>query len=502
MTEAPNRSITIVGGGTAGWMTAAALARFLERGWDICLIESDAIGTVGVGEATIPQLHHFNAALGLDENAFVAETMGTFKLGIAFEGWRAPDHRYMHAFGVMGRDLGLLPFYHYWLRGAVAGESHGLDAYSIAASAGFAGRFARPDPQRPPAAGGWSYAFHFDASLYAAFLRRYAEARGVTRHEGIIAGVDRDTQTGDVAAVIMDDGRRIASDLFVDCSGFAGLLIEKTLGAGYEAWQHWLPCDRALAVPSTNRSAPVPYTRALARTAGWQWQIPLQHRVGNGYVYASHHLSDDAAADALIANLPGDALADPRPLRFVAGRRKSVWSHNVIAIGLSSGFLEPLESTSIHMIQSGIERLLKHLPGPDAGPAARVWFNADARREIELIRDFIILHYHANGRDEPFWRERRDTPPPDSLTDRIALFRECGQIARRDGDLFTDQAWQQVLIGQGILPRTLHPLTSLVSAEDTAGFLDTTRRVVASVASAMPTHADFIARTCSAGVPA
>ena len=501
MTQAA-RSITIVGGGTAGWMTAAALSRFLDRGWDIRLIESDAIGTVGVGEATIPQLHHFNAALGIDENDFVAETFGSFKLGIAFEGWRKPGHRYIHAFGTMGRDLGLLPFYHYWLRGAARGEGHGLDAYSIAASAAFAGKFARPDPQRPPAAGWGAYAFHFDAALYAKYLRRYAEARRVTRYEGRITGVERDPSGGDIAAVVMDDGRRIASDLFIDCSGFAGLLIERELKAGYDDWQHWLPCDRALAVPSANRAAPLPYTRAIARAAGWQWQIPLQHRTGNGYVYASSHISDDEAATMLLANLPGEALAEPRQLSFVAGRRRAVWAQNVIAIGLSSGFLEPLESTSIHLIQSGIERLLKHLPGRHSGPAERAWFNADAAREIELIRDFIILHYTVNGRDEPFWRDRRAAQLPDSLAERIALFSECGQINRREGDLFTEQAWQQVMIGQGITPAACHPLSQMISDADNAAFLDTTRRVVAAAVAQMPSHADFIARHCAAAVPA
>lgn len=502
MTDSAPRIITIVGGGTAGWMTAAALARFLRRGSTIQLIESDAIGTVGVGEATIPQIHHFNAALGLDENALVMETQGTFKLGIAFEGWRAPDHRYSHAFGRMGRDLGLLPFYHYWLAAQQGGltQEDSLDAYAVGAQAGYAGRFARPDPTKPAPAGRHSYAFHFDASLYAACLRRFAEANGVTRHEGRILSVERDALSGDITAVSMDDGRRIAGDLFIDCSGFIGLLIERELGAGYEDWSEWLPCDRALAVPSANDGAPRPYTRAIARSAGWQWQIPLQHRTGNGHVYCSRFISDDEAAATLLANLPGKALADPRPLRFTAGRRKQVWVQNVVAIGLSSGFLEPLESTSIHMIQTGIERLLLRLPSAHPQEHERAAFNADAAREIELIRDFIILHYWANGRDELFWRERRETPMPESLAARIALWREAGRIVQEKGELFTEQAWQQVLIGQGIIPAAHHMLADQLSREDLSSFLDTSRRSVAASAAQMPSHADFIARNCPAGV--
>lgn len=497
MNGTDNRRITIIGGGTAGWMTAAALARFLERGWLITLVESDAIGTVGVGEATIPQIHHFNRLLGLDEAAFVRATKGSFKLGIAFEGWRAPGHRYMHAFGQIGRNLGLPPFYHYWLRGRAA-EEDSLDAYSVAAQAAYAGRFAPPDPARPAAAGGHAYAYHFDAGLYAAFLRQYAEARGVTRIEGMIASVQRDGASGDITAVALADGRRAEGDLFVDCSGFRGLLIEETLGAGYDEWSHWLPCDRALAVPSEHGGPVMPYTRAIAREAGWQWQIPLQHRVGNGYVYASSHISDDDAATALLARLPGTALAEPRPLRFVAGRRRSVWHHNVVAIGLSSGFLEPLESTSIHMIQSGIERLLLRLPTDAPTDADRTAFNADAAQEIERIRDFIILHYAANGRDEPFWQERRNADLPDSLMSRIELFRSSGRIDRAERDLFTDYAWQQVLIGQGVIPQRWHPLVNQLNDSDISAFLVTARRSVAGSVAAMPTHAEYIAASGAA----
>ncbi len=498
------RTITIVGGGTAGWMVAAALARFLERGWHVRLIESDAIGTVGVGEATIPQLHHFNAALGIDEDAFVRATGGTFKLGIAFEGWGAPGDRYIHAFGTIGRSLGTLPFYHYWLAARDQGEDAGsLDDYSIAAQAAWAGRFARPDPARPAAAGGHAYAFHFDAGLYAAFLRQRAETAGVERLEGRIVGVERNSASGstggDVTAVVLDDHRRITGDLFVDCSGFAGLLIERELAAGYESWDEWLPCDRAVAVPSTSDGPVLPYTRAIARPAGWQWRIPLQHRTGNGHVYASGAMSDDEAAAILIANLPGTPLADPRQLAFAAGRRRSVWKHNVVAIGLASGFLEPLESTSIHLVQTGIERLLRYLPGATGQTATAALANDEARVEMEGLRDFLILHYAINRRPEPFWQARAAMPLPASLRDRLATFSESGRLARGDGELFTEAAWQQLLIGQGVCPRTTHPLAANLAGADRTAFLDATRRYVAAQVGAMPSHADFITTHCAAG---
>lgn len=492
------RTITIIGGGTAGWMTAAALGRFLSGpDWTIRLIESDAIGTVGVGEATIPQLHLFNRALGLDENAFVAATQGTFKLGIAFDGWRAPGHSYMHGFGTVGRDLGMLSFYHYWLAARLDGmAADSLDDCLIAAVAGRQGRFARPDPARPAPAGGHNYAFHFDASLYAAFLRSYAEARGINRHEGRITGFERDAETGDIAAAVMEDGRRISGDLFIDCSGFIGLLIEREMQAGYESWQHWLPCDRALAVPSADDNPPLPYTRAMARAAGWQWRIPLQHRTGNGHVFCSALMGEDEAAAILLANLPGRALADPRPLRFTAGRRRSVWVGNVIAIGLSSGFLEPLESTSIHLIQSGIERLLKALPSDRGSDAERAAFNAEAAAEMEQLRDFIILHYWANGRDEPFWQDRREASLPDSLQQRIDLFRASGRLADGQGELFTPLAWQQVMIGQGLLPDAVHPLAASMPKAQRDELIAMVRQVVASQSAAMPLHRAFIDTNC------
>jgi tryptophan halogenase len=488
---AVSRTVVIVGGGTAGWMTAAALARFLPPGWTVRLIESDAIGTVGVGEATIPQLRLFNQGLGIDEDQFVRETAGTFKLGIEFAGWSGGDSRYVHAFGTIGRAAGLVPFHHHWL---AANDGSSLWNHSASAQAAAANRFAR-DLGRPELPSGVAWAFHFDAGLYAAFLRRYAEARRVVRTEGRIGHVERGP--AGIAAVVLDDGQRIAGDLFVDCSGFRGLLIEEALGSGYDDWSDHLPCDRALAVPSERTGALLPYTRATARSAGWQWRIPLQHRTGNGLVYSSRHLSDDEAAATLLAGLDGRALGDPRPLRFVTGRRRRAWVGNCVALGLAAGFMEPLESTSIHLVQSGIARLLEFWPGDLIRDADVAAFNRLTEAEWIGIRDFLILHYHANGRDEPFWAERRVAPIPDSLADRIALFRGSGRIVGDPDALFTEVAWLQVMIGQGIVPHGHHGLADTLGPADRAAFLDLSRRHAAAVAGRMPDHAAYVAAHCA-----
>lgn len=490
------KTIVIVGGGTAGWMAAAALSRFLPTGWTVRLVESDAIGTVGVGEATIPQLRLFNAHLGIDEDEFVRATQGTFKLGIEFAGWSSPKSngasRYTHAFGTIGRGMGLVPFHHYWLRGAVgAGD---LWDYSPTAIAARENRFAR-DLGRPELPNGVAWAFQFDAALYAAFLRRYAEARRVERIEGKVVHVA--VEAGNIASVTLEGDREITGDLFIDCSGFRGLLIEEALHAGYQDWTHLLPCDRALAVPSANVGALTPYTRATAKEAGWQWRIPLQHRCGNGIVYSSAHLSDDRAAEILLAGLDGAPLADPRPLRFRSGRRKRAWVGNCIALGLAAGFMEPLESTSIHLVQSGIARLLQLLPA-GASPASAAEFNRQTAREWEAIRDFLVFHYHANGRDEPFWRACREATIPDSLAARIALFRESGRIVHESHELFTEVAWLQVMTGQGIRPESYHPLADDLSATELAEYLSIARRHAKGVAERMPTHDAFIAAHAAA----
>ncbi|WP_244982839.1 tryptophan halogenase family protein [Croceicoccus marinus] len=482
----------IVGGGTAGWMAAAALARFLPPGRSVALVESDAIGTVGVGEATIPQIRLFNQSLGIDDAELIRQTQGTIKLGIEFSGWSRHGSTYLHAFGTLGRPLGLVPFHHYWLRGRADDPASGLWDYSTAALAARANRFA-PDTGRPDLPTGLAWAFQFDAALYAAFLRRHAEERGVRRVEGRVADVLRDAASGHISAVRMDDGREIAGAFFIDCTGFASLLLGQALDVPFDDWSRWLPCDRALAVPCAGAAPLTPYTRATARGAGWQWRIPLQHRTGNGLVYSSAHLADDAAADTLLANLDGAPLADPRPLRFRAGRRRQAWAGNCVALGLAAGFLEPLESTSIHLIQSGIARLLQLLPADTPAPPPLIAeFNRQTEREWQAVRDFLILHYHANDRPEPFWAERRATPLPDRLQHRIDLFRATGRIAHDPHDLFTEVAWLQVMIGQGIVPEAHHPLADGPAPADLAEFLSLARRHAAAPVGRMPDHHAFL----------
>ena len=495
MTEPNPVTIVIAGGGTAGWRTAAALGHFLpDDGYRIRLVESEEIGTVGVGEATIPQLVLFNRALGLDEDAFLRATGGTFKLGIEFVDWLRPGHRYMHAFGAVGRDVGLVAFQHYWARARHLGLGAPLDAYALNAVAAQAGRMHRGGPITGPDLPALAHAFHFDAGLYAAYLRRFAERRGVERIEGRIADVAQHGETGDVAALTLADGQRIAGDLFIDCTGFRGLLIEQTLQSGYEDWSHWLPCDRALAVASAAQADPLPYTRATAKAAGWQWRIPLQHRTGNGHVYCSAFTSDDDAADSLLAGLEGPALGDPRALRFTTGRRRAAWTRNVVAIGLASGFLEPLESTSIHMIQSAIARLLKFLPGRQVRDADRRAYNRQTEAEMTGIRDFLILHYHANARGEPFWQACRDRALPDALAERIALFREGGHIVREQEELFTEVGWLQVMAGQGVTPTGWHPLADQIEPADLGEYLDTLHALYRREVGQMPSHADYVAQ--------
>jgi tryptophan 7-halogenase len=497
MTVAGIRTIVIVGGGTAGWMAAAMLSQFAGENVTITLVESDSIGTVGVGEATIPQIHHFNAALGINEAEFVSATNGSFKLGIEFVDWARPGHRYMHAFGQVGRGLGFVPFHHYWLRHLGKGGQSALADYSPCAIAGWENRFApaADAPGRLPS--GVSYAYQFDAALYAAFLRRYAEARGVVRTEGRIVDVAQDPLDGSVASVRLENGDSISGDLFIDCSGFRGLLIEGALKAGYEDWSHWLPCNRAMAVPCESVSPLTPYTRSTARDAGWQWRIPLQHRTGNGYVYCSDYISDDEAAAKLLANLDGAPLGDPRPLRFTSGKRKRAWVKNVVALGLASGFMEPLESTSIHLVQAGIARLIELFPHGAFAEADIAEFNRQTDFEWEAIRDFIALHYHMTERQGPLWDRTRQMDLPTGLARKLALFRSGGRIVREHEELFTEVGWLQVLIGQGVMPTAYHPFANQLSDADLDEFLSLARRHARGVASAMPDHSAFIARHCA-----
>jgi tryptophan halogenase len=500
---APIRNVVIVGGGTAGWMTAAALVRLTTAGVAITLIESEEIGTVGVGEATIPPLLDFNHMLGIDENEFVRETQATFKLGIEFVNWAREGDRYIHPFGVYGRDALGIKFHQIWLRerqlAGDFGDPGAIGDFCVSVIAARLGRFNRPTNTPGAVLSTLRYAYHFDAGLYARFLRSHAEAGGVTRIEGRIEGVEKDAESGFIAALKLQDGRTITGDFFVDCSGFRSLLLGEALGVRYRSWQHWLPCDRAIAVPSAVAAPPIPYTRSTAGKAGWRWRIPLQHRVGNGHVYSSAHLSEDEAACELLEGLDSAQLADARPLRFVAGRREKLWEKNCVAIGLSAGFIEPLESTSIHLIQSGVFKLMGLFPDSGFNGHEIDKYNALLTEEYERVRDFIILHYWATERgDSDFWNHCRTMEIPDSLAEKVDLWSAKGRVFREQYDLFTEDSWIAVLLGQRKFPQSHDPLVNMLPLDESARFLASVRDVILKTAEAMPSHADFIARNCAA----
>lgn len=490
----------IVGGGSAGWMAAAALAHALKGAHPVTLVESEEIGTVGVGEATIPPLQFFNQVLGINEREFVRATQATFKLGIQFRNWGWAEHRYFHQFGEFGANIDGISFHQFWLRLMANGHSYPLSDYSPAAIAAEQGRFLPPFPTMPKDMPQLAYAYHFEAGLYARFLRGYAEQRGVIRVEGRIVQVDRDVDSGMIQAVRLQDGRIVAGDFFLDCSGFQGLLIERTLHTGFEDWSHWLPCDRALAVPCERNAADfVPYTRSTAHRAGWQWRIPLQHRTGNGHVYCSNYIDDDEAASVLLQNLDGKVQAEPRLLRFTSGRRKKFWNANCVALGLAGGFMEPLESTSLHLVQAAVFRFLSLVPLsglPD--PSAQDEFNRLSIVEYEQIRDFIILHYVANRREERFWRDCQHMSIPDSLAHRLELFRSRGKVARHDGQLFADSSWVAVLLGQGIQPQHWDPLADIMPLAELEQRAAGLRSKLHEAITRMPSHQQFIDSNCKA----
>ncbi|MEH3102579.1 MAG: tryptophan 7-halogenase [Sphingomonas phyllosphaerae] len=500
MTPAPPiEHVVIVGGGTAGWMMAAAAGRFLDDGRRrITLVESDAIGTVGVGEATIPSITSFNNFLGIDEAEFLRATRGSFKLGIEFVGWDRPDARYFHPFGHFGRDIQGINFHQLWLKLRDLPGIGAIGDYSATTLAAAAGAFGHPvaDPRSPLS--GLALAYHIDATLYAAFLRRRAESDGVVRVEGRIVAVER-RDNGDVAALRLDDGRRIAGDLFVDCSGFRSLLLGEALGVPFGDWSHWLPCDRAIAVPTARVAAPVPYTRATAHRAGWQWRIPLQHRTGNGVVYASRFMDDDEAERLLLGRLDAEPTAAARRLSFTAGQRARLWERNVVALGLAGGFLEPLESTSIHLIQQGISKLFALFPDTSFCPVERDEYNRQMGDNYRSIRDFIILHYHATRRDDsPFWDHVRTMEIPDTLARKIALFRQKGRIFRYDDELFTVPSWVAVMFGQGVIPAGYDPIVDALDEGKLAAALRQMRGATAAAVAGLPPHGEALDRLAGA----
>lgn len=504
MTEVTHKAVqklVIVGGGTAGWISAAAFARLLGKSLTIELVESDAIGTVGVGEATIPQIIRLNTILGLDEHDFVRRTNGTFKLGIEFVDWGSKGTRYLHTFGDAGVSLAGAPFHQHWLRAAQAGHDKSLWHYSLHQLAADHAKFGKLDRVGNTAMTGLAYAYHFDASLYAAYLRAYSEKLGVKRTEGMVSAVMRDGESGDITKIILDGGREVSGDFFIDCTGFRGLLIGQELGVGYQDWSHWLPCNSAQAVPSERLETLVPYTRATAKDAGWQWRIPLQHRTGNGHVYCSDFISDDEAAQVLLDGLDTPALADPRPIRFTTGRREQFWSHNCAAIGLSSGFLEPLESTSIHLIQSHVSRLLQLFPGSGNAAAERDEYNRRCAAEFEQIRDFLILHYHQTAReDSEFWRYCRNMAVPDSLTHKLALFASTGRVGRDADDLFREASWVQVMLGQGVMPQGHDPMATGLTGQQSEEFLTNVRKLIERAVDGLPTHQEYLNAHCPAAI--
>lgn len=494
--------IVVLGGGTAGWMVAAALRRALAvTEYRIQLVESEDIGTVGVGEATLPHIRDFNAFLGLDEAEFMRATGATFKLGIRFRDWGAVGGDYYHPFGVHGRSIAGVPLYQYWLRAQRAGTAFDLEDFSFPIVASRRNRFALPSRVNETFASGYSYAYHFDAGLYAAHLRRWAEKKGVERIEGRVSDVAVDPDTGAVTSLLLNDGRNISGNLFIDCSGFRALLISGALKTEWEDWSKWLPCDRAIAVPSSAGSPLTPYTLATAREAGWTWRIPLQHRTGNGYVFSSSFTTERRATEVLMNALDGSPEASHRILSFSAGRRRKSWAKNCIAIGLASGFLEPLESTSIYLVQVAINNLIRLFPRGDDHSVLSQEFNRLMDVEYDRVRDFLILHYHANSRsseEDPtgFWRFVRSTEVPASFMERLEIFRHRGYIEQYKDGLFAPPSWLAVFMGQDIVPEAFDAQAYTLSLSDVTSRLTALRAEISGGVDALPDHADFLRDFC------
>ncbi len=483
--------VVIAGGGTAGWMAAASLSKLLGKTLDITLVESDVIGTVGVGEATIPTLQTLHQLLQIKEQDFLAAVQGTFKLGISFENWRDVNKDYIHSFGWTGQDCWAAGFQHFWLKGKRLGISKEFGEYCNEWLAAKQNRFAvLPENNL-------NYAYHIDASLYAKFLRKIAEEHGAVRQEGKIREVQQHPESGYITALELDSGQRIEGDLFIDCTGFRGLLIEQTLNSGYEDWTHWLPSNSAVAVQTESVGPAIPYTRAIARDVGWQWRIPLQHRVGNGIVFSSKHWSDDEAIDVLLNNIEGKPLTEPRVIKFQTGQRRRHWYKNCIAMGLSSGFIEPLESTSIHLIQRSIIRLMQMFPYDGIRKPDVTEFNNQMNDEIVHVRDFIILHYHVTERtDTSFWRQCRTMDIPESLAHRIELFKQTGRVFKAPSELFAENSWIQVMLGQGLTPEQYHPIVNMMDDEELDKFLSGIHGAVQDMVGQLPEHQRFIDHYC------
>ncbi|MGK6357132.1 tryptophan halogenase family protein [Sphingomonas sp. DT-207] len=494
MSEQIVKRVVIAGGGTAGWVAAAALVKQLGPLIEITLIESDEIGTVGVGESTIPTSRSFHTLLGINEPVFMRETQATFKLGIAFENWGGEGDRYIHSFGQIGRkSTWMADFHHFWLGAREQGFGGDLADYCFELQAGEAEKFFCGEGAEI------NYAYHLDATAYARFLRRLAEPAGVRRVEGKIARVEQDGGSGFIEALVLESGERVEGDLFVDCTGFRALLIEQTLETGFEDWTHWLATDSAYAVQTRSTGPAVPYTRAIAHEAGWRWRIPLQHRVGNGLVYSSQFMSDEEAKAKLLREIDGEPLIEPRLIRYRTGRRRKAWNRNCIALGLSSGFIEPLESTSIHLFKVAVTRLIQLFPFGGVNEAVVERFNQLSARELEGIRDFIILHYHLTERDDsPFWQRCRTMEIPDTLAERIALFRDGAQAYQASDDLFRVDSWVQVLMGQRLRPRSFHQLARMMPADQLRGALDKLRADIGAAVARMPAHEQFLREYCAA----
>jgi tryptophan halogenase len=485
--------VIVAGGGTAGWLTAYSLVTRLGKLLDITLVESDQIGTVGVGEATIPTMRTFHGLIGIDEKEFMAATQATFKLGIQFDNWGQQGDSFFHSFGEIGQRSWMAEFHEFWMEAKAQGFGGSLDEYCLELKAAKANKFSTMAGKKPV-----NFAYHMNATAYAAYLRGKSEKAGVKRIEGRIKHVQND-EAGNISSLLLEDGKPVLGDVFIDCTGFRGLLIGDNLDVGYEDWSHWLAADSAIAVQTQAVEAPRPYTRAIAHSAGWQWRIPLQNRVGNGIVYASQFLSDDEAQDTLLANLTGQTITEPRQLRFKTGRRKKAWHKNCIAIGLSSGFLEPLESTSIHLVTTAILRLMKLFPFGGNTTMLAEQFNREAQLELETVRDFVILHYHQTQRnDSAFWDHYRSMAVPDSLVHRMAMFRENGYAWPDDVGLFRVDSWVQVMMGQGLMPKQHHGAGGVLPTDGLKQQMMTLRNMIDNSVSQMPAHGDFIQSYCPA----